>query len=601
MAQAFDPDKFLAQTAPVAQRISPAVTEGAQGFDPDKFLAETGAPSAPKSMLQAAKENPEAYKPQLYQEMSPENKSLLTQGISKVMNYPLGLVRTGVASTAGLLSGNPVVDRQDVVNAVKGNAPSSKEYAERLGVPEGPKVPEGIPLVGGLSARDVGSFGADVAMDPLTWVARAGKLNPVGEATEAGGKKLYKAGLKNLDMANARAGAAPVSDLLLKNRVTGDSATIFQKMDDLGQNLLDQRNAILKKATRSGAEVDMGRAVKEAQDYVDNMKKIDNPELRKASDMLQKRINDYTSTAAKEPQQVVRQLPYTEPRASVEFAGQNPEVPAYDAASVSTGRLEQNQVINRLDAKGKPIVNTKPLKKMPGEPIVEQATPGEAKFPEWTTDAQGKWAQATPSDRVLSLPQQGNYEIKTEMLPKTASVLDITERIPGPTPIQTTGWKTSAANRVGDQGYDILANSSEGRAFDKALASGHRVATEESVGRALGPEAAQELSQKNAELGSILSSDDKAYIELEKEARRMGFSSVDGMLLTHPHILATKKFADITKGTAFRTTAGLGLVDFGKSGAAQGLINRGLLSGGRRPSRGGLIYDTQGLPQASGR
>jgi hypothetical protein len=169
-------------------------------------------------------------------------------------------------------------------------------------------------------------------------------------------------------------------------------------------------------------------------------------------------------------------------------------------------------------------------------------------------------------------------EVPAQYVPGRAEpYLDTTERIAGPTPLQTTAWKSSAANRVGEAGYDVLANSSEGRQFDKALASGLRRSTEESVGRSIGPEEAAALKKHNADLGSILSSDEKAYAELEKEARRHGFSSVDGMLATHPAMLATKKVADLAKTGAARTKGGLLMMDVAKTGLLDSAAQRGLI------------------------
>jgi len=535
-------------------------------FNPDQYLKEKTA-GVQGTLVAAQPDQPGKIKQAIAEFMQNHpDAAKVIGGVGQVLDYPGGLLRTGLASYGGMLTGQAgKINDTDVMNALKDHAPNSAEYLERLGVSPGGEVLNNS-YTGKITPRDIEGFALDVGTDPLTALSKAGLVGrPAGTAMEKAGTAAYKSGLKNLDMATARAEKAPVSDLLLKNGVWGNSQQVFDQMNELGKGLLAERNDILKRGTRAGAEVDMQRAMAPAQAYVDDLRKLNNPESKKLVDMMQSRINDYLGAGAKEPEQILRELPYTEPVTQTKFS-QMPEALAYDAPNESTGALMQNKVTYRTDAKGKPIINTMPLKKMPGEPILEPTIqdPERPRFDQ-------------KPDEILGLPVGGQYSQETKMAPRVTTVLDETERVPGPTPIQTTGWKTNAMNRVGEQGYDQFAKTSQGKAFEKALASGLRGSTAESIGEKLGPDAAVALNEKNANLGQILSSDEKAYQELEKEARKNGFTSVDGMLALHPGMLATKKIADAAKGTWMRTGTGLGLINAAQTGVPDALLRRGII------------------------
>jgi hypothetical protein len=518
--------------------------------------------------------------------------------IRRGMDLPGGPMRMGLASVAGQLTGKPnVVTDEDFKNAAVGNAPSSDEYMQRLGVPEGPSV--GIPFTDKrISARNAAGFVGDVVTNPLTYVG-GGLLGAAGEGTAAAGKGMYRSAFKPLDLeaASAGKGESAVSDLMLKSRVSGSSKEIFNQMNNIGEKLLQGRNDILKRATRAGAEVDMNKAVGEAQTYIDQLKKIDNPETREAVRMLEARIGEYQAVAAKESEQVLRELPTskyvpeyreikgykpaqeellqlpTSKLTSVQSV--LPEVSAYDTPTLS------NPGHGAESWSGQDLLQSKGgrLRYVPNEPVLRDdfdkvmSLPRGSQYENKFVPSKDVGLIQNPAEVIYGREVPARYEPG-----RPEVVLDQSERMPGPTPIQTTAWKSTAANRVGDKGYEQLAKSPMGKAFDKKLAAGLRGATEDSVREALGEESARGLIEHNADLGTILSSDKQALNELEKEARKNGFTSVDGMLLTHPGMLATKKVADISKLPAFRTSAGLGLMDIGNSGAVDPLVRQAIIN-----------------------
>jgi hypothetical protein len=391
---------------------------------------------------------------------------------------------------------------------------------------------------------------AQGAVDGLTQEMGGQSLNAVLAPT---GKYLYKAGLKNLDLIGARYGKDPVSDVLMQNRVKGSAAAIQQQMDELGDTLLGRKNQLLHEATANGGEVDMNRAVKEAQDLVDRYKYIDNHEMRDATNVLQKRIDGFRSRNAQSPQDVLRELPFT--REATSFEPQPENIHDWYEAPTN-GTVQTSTPKTRLDAKGKQIINFDParpgtgeitVKKLPDQPLINNAV---------------------DSVQTNSLPVAGEYTPKS--IGDLTTIFDQSERVPGPSPIQVDAWKTTSANAAGDDAWKAIANTTEGRGFDKQLANGQRAAVEDAVGQyhPLGSQAKKSLIETNADLGKILTSSERAQLDAEIEARKNAVTPIDALAIAHggPVMAGLKKIADLSKESWFRTNAGLGLQDLSTTG-----------------------------------
>lgn len=225
---------------------------------------------------------------------SQEDKAKALQGMGQVLDWPGGLVRTGLASVGGLMQGKTnVVTEKDVGDALHGQAPKSSEYMNRLGVPEGPSA--NIPWVGPVSARDVWGFAADVATDPMTALAKGYKglkVNPVGEAAEATGKYTYGAGFKKIDERLAEKGKPLLSDLLLEEGApTGTTKQIAEKTKAMSGDLAKQRGTLYNQATEKGVTVDLGFPLKNAESTLAKMGK--DPGLRDMADNLSEKLAAY--------------------------------------------------------------------------------------------------------------------------------------------------------------------------------------------------------------------------------------------------------------------------------------------------------------------
>lgn len=534
----------------------------------------------------------------------------------RALDYPGGLVRTGAAGLLG------VAGKEDFKKALYGQAPTSADYLERGGVGEGFRV-NLSPMEGDTSLRDIAGFALDTLSDPLTAIARgvrgakglAGKaadvaLNPAEKALDRAGTGLYKSGLKRIDQEVARYGKDPVSDVLMRERITGNAKQIFDKMDELGKKLYGERQEILKSATRSGAEVDMKKAMAKAQSYVDELRKTDNPELIPAINMMQNRINKYLAKGAKEPEQILRELPTSRyvpeyrpitgyekggqnfielprPNISVEAKLKNP-VPYYEAETLSNPGLLNGELSPKFSGRDLLLRDAKKQKprfvKQLSEPVIRNEEDLIKSLPVGA-DYQDVFRPGM-SVGLENVPDKINYGpiVPSRFEPGPAkAVIDYSERVPGPSPLQATSWKTTSANRAGDAAYETMAKSAENKAFEKALSGGLRKSTEEAVGKLLGKEKELELARKNADLGKILTSKERALLDAEQELRKNLLTSVDGMILgaNNPTMALVKKLADFSKMTGPRTRGGLMMKDAAKSGLIDPTIRRGLIDANR--------------------
>lgn len=227
-----------------------------------------------------------------------EAAKTLLSGAGKVLDYPGGLVRTGLASAGGMLSGQPnAVKEADVANAFKGEAPLSSEYMGRLGAPEGPSV--GVPFTDRrVSARDVGGFVADIATNPLNYGGKAAAgLLDAGEATAAAGKNLYKSGFKKIDEKLLEKGKGPVSDILLENGApTGTTKQLSENMSGIAGDVATKRGEAYDKINQLAGPIDLSKTVfQKAEARLAELRAHPSRQMKALADSLEQMLNDYKS------------------------------------------------------------------------------------------------------------------------------------------------------------------------------------------------------------------------------------------------------------------------------------------------------------------
>lgn len=229
---------------------------------------------------------------EMIQNPSMEDKRNALSVVGRALDFPGGLVRTGLASVGGLMQGKTnVVTPQDISAAMHGQAPKSSEYMQRLNIPAGPSV--NLPFLGDTSVRDVGGFATDVVTDPLTALAKGEKaLNPAGRATEALGENVYKSGFKKIDERLIEKGKKPLSNLLLEEGApTGTTKQIAEKTQAMSKDLAKQRDDLYKQASEKGVTIDLGFPLENAEKHLAKMRK--DPGLRDLADQLEEKLAAY--------------------------------------------------------------------------------------------------------------------------------------------------------------------------------------------------------------------------------------------------------------------------------------------------------------------
>lgn len=195
----------------------------------------------------------------------------------RALDYTGGLTRTAAAELADSVpQSNEAVTSEDWMKALRGKAPSSAEYMERMGVPEGARVDLNPFAEGDSSVRDIGGFVGDVALDPLNYLtlggsaaAKAGSkvLNPSSQLLKKAGKATYKSGFKNIDGDLAEKGVKELSEVLWENGApSGTLKRIAGKTEKLSDQLLNKRKILYDKIDNAGGKVDVTGAVYKTQD-----------------------------------------------------------------------------------------------------------------------------------------------------------------------------------------------------------------------------------------------------------------------------------------------------------------------------------------------
>lgn len=266
-------------------------------------LAQLEAQYASKAQPKKSKLTPMEEKElaELEAKYTPQEQSLGAKALDYSMrglDYGGGLVRTGIANVAGLAAGKGnIVTEEDLKNMAVGKAPTSAQYMERAGVPEGPsinftKATAGMLPFGKISARDVGGFVGDVATDPLTAVTKGVKaLRPGSTLAEKGGEKLFKSGLKNVDKDLLEKGKAPVSDILFERGKAGSMKSLKGEAEKAADEFMVQRDRLYQAANDAGAVVDMSAVVKNAEKEIAKLKA--NPGTRDIAEKLTDYLNKY--------------------------------------------------------------------------------------------------------------------------------------------------------------------------------------------------------------------------------------------------------------------------------------------------------------------
>jgi hypothetical protein len=246
----------------------------------------------------------------------------------KVIDYPLGFIRTGVASLANN-ERNHVVNPSDWKKAREGMAPRLKEYLERAypnvkarlsDVVPGyadPFTEEGAPWYqpekGGpldITATGFAGFAGETAMDPSAWGPLLAKRmpgaklrealkavsRPTGAVGEVAGKTMYRKGLKEMDHVAkmSKKGDHAFSDVMWDRDIYGTNGMIANKATDAMYELYERREQIIQAAKQLGVKIDSFESLDDAMNYAARLR-LD-PNTREAGEALDDLILEYWQT-----------------------------------------------------------------------------------------------------------------------------------------------------------------------------------------------------------------------------------------------------------------------------------------------------------------
>lgn len=551
-----------------------------------------GSPQASSGLTPAeAAELAQLEASQKPQEMGTGMKVLT--GAGKALDYAGGISRAALANAIDTVTpGKSFASGKDMLQALQANpfdskakgAPSTAEYLERAGVPAGAslsddfpflfsKTGDGLPLQKGGWAdptiRGAAGFVGDVAIDPLTYLtlgasaaaksakaadiaakkgiaqaapsmaskiltSKAGKAvaRPLDAMGEYFGKKIYKSGLKGVDNEALKYGKEPVSDLLMEEGIAGSAKSIQGQMDTLGERLLQERQAVLREASKAGGTVSMKEAMGPTVARIQEIRSSKDPARQALADALEAEVAKYTKLDAVPEQELLRTLP----------------------------------------RQGEMVGGHTPIEVVPGKEVLSEL-PTKATYKNVTEGGTSaglrQGGEFVPSKPVLTYEKvapeiKPGVTVPDEFVPREPlMVYDTVPAIPGVDPLTATKYKSAVTGSLPQSAFQSDAVRGAAKQAEKEMGRGLKTAVETGVDRATGRGA--ELRDLNDKLGRILTTKKKQAMEASKEVNKNAFSSVDGALLGNAISDATgngatmallKKIADITKMTGPRTTVG---------------------------------------------
>lgn len=238
---------------------------------------------------------------------SPEQNTIgkVLDATGRVLDYPGGFMRAGLASAAGLASGQgAIVKPEDLAAAAVGKGPNAAEYLRRLGVSEGGSM--NLPGFGRVTVRGAEGLALDIGTDPLTAVAKLAReipyiktlLNAPGKAADALGEAIYKSAVSGADAKLAakgtvEAGEKPIGDALITaGAPVGNAATLAQKVSDISDAMGKVRQGLYDRFNELGGKIGMPSDMfKRSMGVINDMRNT--PPLRGLADELEAMVKSY--------------------------------------------------------------------------------------------------------------------------------------------------------------------------------------------------------------------------------------------------------------------------------------------------------------------
>lgn len=471
----------------------------------------------------------------------------------KVKQYYKGLSMLPTEPVEGVktIATAPFAGKEAFIRGVTGKTPGLATVLEEEGVPELGRVSDVVPqakdTVLDLTGRGVIGGVGDIATDVF-----AGNL--AGNLVKSGGKKLYKSAFSESDeIAKQFKKSRLPSDIAFENRakVAGGEADIKRGIQEVLDDKLKERQAIIDMVEASGSEANLPRATAETREvleqWLDPTSRTRTKQQADIAERFQKGLDDSLEySMPKEPTEIYTGTE-TILRKKPQVQVTNPKPPSGRIQTISERQVGGFTPASPVDV---PVSVDRSAGLLPPETVMER------QYLDMIPETQQTKAYLTP-DTPANLP--GEVDIK--ILERKRPGYRTTERVPGVGIQGTMNLKSQAYGDIADDAWREYAKTPEGQGLLKKLARGLREETEtlaDEFQSGLGAK----LASQNEDIGSLLTTIDTYSKDAMKQARRPGVTQVDMMALAaDPTIAAAKNIGRFGRSPLAKTKGGRLLYD----------------------------------------
>lgn len=473
----------------------------------------------------------------------------------KVKQYYKGLSMLPTEPVEGIktIASSPFAGKEALLRGLTGRTPNLATVLEEEGVPELGRVsdvaPQAKDTVFDLTGRGVIGGVGDIVTDVV-----AGNL--AGKLIKSGGKKLYKSAFSEADqVAREFKKSRLPSDIAFENRtkVAGGEADIKRGIEEVLDDKLKERQAIIDMVEASGSEANLPRATAETREileqWLDPTSRTRTKQQADIAGTFQKNLDESIEySMPKEPTEVysgTQSILRKKPKIQITQPKTTPGA-TQTIREVQTGNFTPTSPVDV------------PVRVDKSAGLLSPETVTERQFLDMVPETTKTKAYLTP-DTPAGLP--GDIDIK--ILERKRPGYRTTERVPGVGIQGTMNLKSQAYGDITDDAWREYAKTPEGQGLLKKLARGLKEETE-TLADEFQPGLGGKLASQNEDIGTLLTTIDTYSKDAMKQARRPGVTQVDMMALAaDPAIAAAKNVGRFGRSPLAKTKGGRFLYDTG--------------------------------------
>lgn len=458
--------------------------------------------------------------------------------VAKAADTLGGPARAALAMGEGAITGKKLYSTQELYDAINPTTtrrfPDSAELLKRAGVPKGAQLSDVVPSlyakpgsmhpawqpeVGGAadpSVRGVAGFAGDIATDPLSWLSMGG----AGAAKEIAGQSASKIALEQA----AREAAGPIGRAA--NAVGDVAAPVGELLSMPGQVAAKLPGGAAATAVAQAPSALLSQVGKKL--YKSVIRPVEHQGERFGKQAVSDTFYDagikspfgIPSKAAEATDTVMNARD-----ALLQKAGEAGGVSSMEAAT-NTAR----QKIAEIRASGDPEA-ARIADAMEGRlneyVALEKETPAIPATPA---------GPSSTSQVATGLLDESGKPISREVTIPGTPAQPGAPAIPGKavTPAESSAYKTSLYDSLPQGAFAEASRTNLGARLKKALANGMKQETEAATGRALGPKAAEDLTDLNDAAGKLLATrraQESVALKAGKEADKLHHLGLSDMVM----------------------------------------------------------------------